>query len=251
MGVKVTSRRDRLACVAALLTPLAVSSIFVPFRTSVSNTDAVLVLVLVIVAVSANGLLLAGVLASASAAVWYDFFLTRPYESFSITRRGDIETTVLLLVIGVGISELAIWGRSQASLAMRQAGYLSGLHDAAAAAASGTSVPALIREVSRQLTQLLGLENCRFQPGVAGVGQPARLQTDGRVTVGSTDWDVQAQGLPPTREIELLVESGGLLQGRFLLRAAVDSHPTIAERLVAIAFADQVGAALAAQQSAA
>ena len=251
VGVKITTRRDRIACIAALLAPLAISAVFVPFRASVSNTDAALVLVLAIVAVSANGLLLAGVIASASAAVWYDFFLTRPYESFSITRREDIETTVLLLVIGVGVSELAIWGRRQASLAVRQAGYLSGLHDAAAAAAAGTSVPALINAVSAQLTQLLGLEQCRFQRGVAGVGQPARLLADGRVMVGPAEWDVETLGLPTVPEIELLVEIGGLLLGRFLLRARVDSHPTHAQRLVAVAFAGQVGAALGAQQSAA
>ena len=251
MVTKVGTHRDRVACVAALLAPLAISALFVPFRGSVSSTDAALVLVLVIVAVAANGLVLAGILASVSAAVWYDFFLTRPYESLSITRRGDIETTVLLLVIGVAVSELAVWARQQASLATRQAGYLSGLHDAAAAAAAGESVSNLIRNVSEQITQLLELERCRFQPRVAGLGQPARLLADGRVVAGAADWDVQAHGLPTTQEIELLVESGGLLQGRFLLRAGPGSHPTLSQRLVAVAFADQVGAALAAQQSAA
>jgi K+-sensing histidine kinase KdpD len=38
-----------------------------------------------------------------SVAVWFDFFLTQPYERFTITRRTDIETTVLLLVIGVAV----------------------------------------------------------------------------------------------------------------------------------------------------
>jgi hypothetical protein len=46
------------------------------------------------------------------------------------------------------------------------------------------------------------------------------------------------------RDIELLVESGGRLQGRFLLRAAPDQLPTLAQRLVAVTLAAQVGAAL-------
>jgi K+-sensing histidine kinase KdpD len=248
VDVKVATRRDGVAFVAALLAPLAISAMFVPFRASVSNADAALALVLVIVAVAANGLLLAGVIASASAAVWYDFFLTRPYESLSITRRGDIETTVLLLVIGVGVSELAVWGRRQASLAVRQAGYLSGLHDASAAAAAGTSAAALVQAVAEQLTRLLRLEQCRFQPGVAGLGEPARLRPDGRMTVGRAEWDVETRGLPARQDIELLVESGGLLLGRFLLRASADSRPTRAQLLVAVTLADQVGAALAVQQ---
>jgi K+-sensing histidine kinase KdpD len=47
-------------------------------------------------------------------AVWFDFFLTQPYERFTITRRTDIETTVLLLVIGVAVTEIAVWGAASA-----------------------------------------------------------------------------------------------------------------------------------------
>jgi len=82
--------RDRLAMLAALAAPLALAAILVPFRTSFPNTDAALALILVVVAVAANGDRLAGVLAAVSAAVWFDFFLTQPYERFSITSRTDI-----------------------------------------------------------------------------------------------------------------------------------------------------------------
>src|SRR5262245_65821231 len=81
--------RDRLAVVAALAAPLALTAILVPFRHDFPNTDAALALVLVVVAVAANGYRLAGYLAALSAAVWFDFFLTRPYEEFAITRRED------------------------------------------------------------------------------------------------------------------------------------------------------------------
>jgi K+-sensing histidine kinase KdpD len=50
----------------------------VPFRASFPNTDAALALLLVVVAVAANGYRLAGYLAALAAAVWFDFFLTRP-----------------------------------------------------------------------------------------------------------------------------------------------------------------------------
>src|ERR1700719_5440226 len=93
--------RDRLAVLAAVAAPLALAAVLVPFRTSFPNTDAALAMLLVVVAVAANGYRLAGVLAAVSTAVWFDFFLTEPYERFSITSRNDVETTVLLLVIGV------------------------------------------------------------------------------------------------------------------------------------------------------
>ena len=236
--------RDRLALVAAFAAPLALAAILVPWRASFPNTDAALVLILVVVAVAANGYRLAGYVAALSAGIWFDFFLTRPYERFTILRRADIETTVLLLVIGVAVTELAVWGRRQHAVASRRAGYLDGIGAAAQAAVAGGSPSDLIDQVSMQLTGLLALQSCRFQYGVAGLGQPARLQHDGTVTAGRQAPDADPSGLPPGRDTELLVESGGILQGRFLMTPAPGARSSLEQRLLAIAFADQVGAAL-------
>ena len=94
-------------------------------------------LILLVVAVAANGYRLAGYVAALSAAVWFDFFLTRPYERFTILRRADVETTVLLLLIGVAVTELAVWARHQHAVASRRAGYLDGISAAAQAAVAG------------------------------------------------------------------------------------------------------------------
>ena len=66
--------RDRLAVLAALVVPVVVAVILVPFRSSIPNTDAALVMILVVVAVAANGYRLAGILAALSVAVWFDFW---------------------------------------------------------------------------------------------------------------------------------------------------------------------------------
>ena len=237
--------RDRLAVLAALIAPLALAAVLVPFRASFPNTDAALAMLLVVVAVAANGYRLAGILAAVSTAVWFDFFLTQPYERFSITHRTDIETTVLLLVIGVAVTEIAVWGRRQYATASRRAGYLDGINSAAQAVAAGGSAPALIEQVTGQLTRLLSLRSCSFQYGVAGIGLPARLQHDGLVTIGQRAWNVDAEGFPSSTDTELLVESGGMFQGRFLMTPAPGARPTLEQRLLAVAFADQVGAALA------
>jgi K+-sensing histidine kinase KdpD len=250
MQVRRRLSRDALAVLAAVAVPLALAAILLPFRASFPNTDATLALLLVVVAVASNGYRLAGILAALSAAVWFDFFLTRPYERFTITRRADIETTVLLLAIGVAVTEIAVWGRRQHVAASRRAGYLDGISTAAKAVATGGSPAALIEQVSGQLTELLSLRSCRFQYGIAGIGRPARLQRDGRVTAGSRPWGVQYEGLPHGTDTELLVETGGLLQGRFLMTPAPDARSTLEQRLIAIGFADQVGAALASSQPA-
>ena len=237
--------RDRAAVLVGLCAPLALAAILVPFRSSFPNTDAALALILVVVAVAASGNRLAGILAAVSAAVWFDFFLTQPYERFSITSRTDIETTVLLLVIGVSVTEIAVWGRRQHAAASRRAGYLEGLNSAAQAVAAGDSPAVLIELVTRQLTPWISLRSCSFQYGIAGIGQPARLHHDGSVTAGHRTWDVDAEGFPGDTDVEVLVETSGVFQGRFMMAPVPGARPTLEQRLLAVAFADQVGAALA------
>jgi K+-sensing histidine kinase KdpD len=235
----------QVAALAGLAAPLALTAVLIPFRDSVPNTDAALALVLVVVAVAAAGYRLAGIVAAVSAAVWFDFFLTVPYERFSITRHTDIETTVLILAVGVAVTEIAVRGRRQHAAAARRAGYLDGINAAARAVATGTEAQQLVQQVCDQLTRLLGLTACRFQDGAAGIGHPPRLLRDGRVATATRIWDPGREGLPPGRDTELLAESGGLLQGRFLLTPGPEARPTLEQRLVAVGLADQAGAALA------
>src|SRR5438067_908879 len=51
--------------------------------------------------------------------------LTVPYNRFTIANRDDIENTVLLVVIGAAVTEIAMWGRRQQARASRQSGYLA------------------------------------------------------------------------------------------------------------------------------
>jgi hypothetical protein len=93
--------------------------------------------------------------------------------------------------------------------------------------------------------QLLSLRSCSFQYGVAGLARPARLRRDGSVAIGQRAWNVDTEGFPAGYDTELLVESGGMFQGRFLMAPAPGARPTLEQRLLAVALADQVGAALA------
>jgi K+-sensing histidine kinase KdpD len=237
---QVAGNRDLLAVAAGLTGPLALSAVLVPFRASFPNTDAALTLLLVVVAVAASGSRAAGLLASASAAAWFDFFRTVPYERFAITRRDDIGTTLLLLAVGAAVTEIAGWGHRQHGAASRRAGYLDGINAAAKAVATGNEAGALIEQVCARLIVLLELRACRYEDGVAGIGSPPRLRRDGQVARLGRVYD----DLPAGTSTELLVEAGGLLQGRFLLTAG-NRTTTREQRLVAIAFADQAGAALA------
>ena len=139
---------------------------------------------------------------------------------------------MLLLVIGVAVTELAVWGRREHAAASRRAGYLDGIGVTVEAVAAGEGPSELIDEVSGQLTRVLSLRSCRWQYGVAGLGHPARLKHNGQVTARDLTWDVVSAGLPPDTETELLVENGGLLQGRFLLTPVPGTRPTREQLLV-------------------
>jgi hypothetical protein len=72
------------------------------------------------------------------------------------------------------------------------------------------------------------------------------MEHDGTVTTAQQQpWDVGAEGFPPGIDTELLVEGGGLFQGRFLMTPSPGARPTLEQRLLAVALADQAGAALA------
>ena len=51
----------------------------------------------------------------------------RPFGRFTITDLNDIDLTVLLVLVGVAVTEIALWGRRQEARASRLADYLDGV----------------------------------------------------------------------------------------------------------------------------
>jgi K+-sensing histidine kinase KdpD len=235
---------------AAVLVPLIVCAALVPFRDSFDNANAALLLVLVLVAVASFGIRPAGVVAAVSSAVWFDFLLTVPFNRLTIENQDDIETTILLVVIGAAVTEIAIWGRRQQARASRQSGYLAGVMTTSQAIANGGSTEDLIDQVRAELIAVLRIDDCRFLAGGKRAHVP-QLNQDGSVTYRDRVLKVERDGLPTDAEIELVVQHAGVVRGRLLLTAASRiSRPDLEQRLVAVALADQVGAALASQEAA-
>lgn len=239
-------RRDALWLVPAVAAPPVLAAALVPFRESFANTDAALLLVLLVVAVAAgSGRRLPGVVTALSAGLWFDVLLTRPYQRLSIENRSDVETAVLLLLVGVAVSELADWGRRQQASAGRQAAYVAGIQGAMEAIARASSPDAVVGSACEQLTHLLGLRRCRFDAELAaGRGGHPRLRPDGQVEVDGGVCDIEHFGLPTTRDIDLPVVGERGHRGCFVLSAATGARPSLAQRLAAVALADQVAAAL-------
>jgi K+-sensing histidine kinase KdpD len=243
--------RHRSGVIAiAAVAPLAACALLVPFRDDVANTNAALGLVLLVVAAAATGIRPAGLVAAASSAAWFDFFLTEPYQHFAINDHADIETAVLLVLVGVAVTEVALWGRRQQAQASRQEGYLNGVVSTAGLVAAGrSSSQSLIGHVADQIVDILDIDACRFESvtesGSTGAQRLPRLEHDGTVTRDGRTVEVDRHGLPVDSEIELRVQHAGTTRGRFLLTASTRlSRPTAIQRQVAVTLADQVGSAV-------
>ena len=236
---RIRLHRDQIALAAAVFLPLAVAAVLVPFRSSLANTASALILVAVVVAVAALGNRFCGFVATVSATVWFDFFLTRPYEKLAITHRPDIETAVSLFVVGIIVTELAARNRHHHATAAEEADFVGRIYDVSELATSGAVVREVIDRVQHELIALLHLRACRYEAGSSD--RPMmRLEHDGRVFLGGRVWGVHRMGLPGP-EIELVVQSQGRRTGRFVMTPTPGYEVSLERRVVAVAIADQVG----------
>jgi len=227
---------------AAVVGPLAVAAALVPVRGHVQNTNVALVLVVVVVAVAATGRRFAGALAALSASLWFDFFFTSPYLSFTIAHRDGVETTVLLFAVGVVVAELAAWGRRSRAAASQGWQGITQIHAVVEMVAAGEPAETVVRTVADDLRTILLLRDCRFDRRFVGPGT-ARLERNGEVTVGNLGWSAEHMGLP-SGEVDLVVHYRGEPVGRFVLMPTTGQPVSLERRVVAVALADQVGPAV-------
>jgi hypothetical protein len=237
---------DRLALAAALVGVPAVAVALIPLRGHVENTNIALIMVVAVVAVAITGRRVAAGLAAVSAAFWFEFFFTVPYNSPSVARGDDALTAGLLLLVGLAVGQLAAWALGQRDEARRGRVDIGRIHYAAELAAQGESVDHLILAVSLELRDLLFLRDCRFSHGITDEQLPS-LGHDGRVRWGDLGWGTDTLGLP-SKGVTLAAHGQGRVVGTFTLLPTPGVLVGDDRLLVAVALADQVGAALAGYQ---
>ena len=233
--------RDQIAVLAAVVMPLGIAAILVPFRSSFADTASALILVSVI-AVAALGNRVSGIVATVGATLWFDYFLTRPYEKLAITHRPDIETAVCLFVVGILVTELAARNRHHSATAAEEADYVSLLYAVSELTASRVPASEILDRVRGELVDLLHLRACRYESHL-GDRPTMRLEHDGQVWLGGRIWSVDRMGLPGP-QMELLVQPRGEPLGRFVLTPTPGYPVSFKRRVVAVALADQVGTSL-------
>ncbi len=231
-----------LVAVGGLL-PLVVCLLLSSLRDVMANTNAALVLVLVVVGAASLGSRATGWVSAAVSAAGFDILLTQPYGELTIHSAADVQTTVLILLIGVAVTELASWGRRQQARAGEQHGYLQGILESTGALATAGSASTLTAQVETQLVDLLDLDTAHYVRRLAG---PAPVVgPDGTLTHRGLVLDVDRTGLPTDTEVWLPVGPADAGLGGFRLVAATHvSRPTRQQRQVAALLAEHVAGAL-------
>jgi hypothetical protein len=235
------------AWLSALVLPIGVAAAFIPLRAHVAATDIALVLTVVILVAATLGGRVVGAVAAFDAAFAFDFFYTRPYHSLRIDRAEEIETAVLMLIVGVAIGEIVTRSKRDRFAAHVSRSNLERVSRITELAAGGEPPGRLIRVARRELMNLLDLNDCEFERPPFFDALP-RLSHSGLSIPPRLGADPRADADRATR-VELPIWAEGLEIGRFVLVLADDATGLefLPEaRTSALALADQLGIALLA-----
>jgi hypothetical protein len=240
---------DRYAPVAYAiggLAPIAVGAAMVGARGELDTTNVALLLVLVIVATAAFSGRGPAALSAVVAALSYEFFFTRPYDSLRIDRLDDVVTTSILLAIGLSVGQLAVHARHMRRDARRGRDELASMRRMSERAAAGADAHDLVELAVAELTSLLSLLGCRFETVSTGPVLPV-LERSGRIESPYRRVDADGELALPPLGVRLPVVGDGHQIGSLVLEPDPTVGVTLEARVVAVALADQLGAALAAR----
>ena len=223
----------------AVLVPLVVAAVLGLLRGDLASSAAAIVLVIPVVGAAATGDRWAGVLAALAGAAGFDYFLTAPYLSVSISRPEDVELAVALLLVGLAVTELALWGHRQSAAAALRQEYLDDLVRLLDLPAdpSGRALPSAI---CAAVTSVLRIDRTEWVQGTPSQDH-ALIDPEGVVRQHGHVLPVQLAGLPADGSVSIPVSRGGRVVGHFRLVAASRAvRPSAEELRAAVLLANSV-----------
>jgi hypothetical protein len=242
-------RRDEdptIPIVIAALVPLFVGMALVGVRGEIDSEITALALVLTVVAGGRIGGRAGGLVAAVTAAMSFDFFHTRPYLSLKIIDAKDVETTVLLLLVGLAVGGIAGRARREQQFVRQGVNPSLALARVLAVAADGCAEDVTL-SVRAELLNLLSLQECWFTSEpvtLTMIDRGGTIRGDGPVNFGG-DFALPVEG------VAVPVTWNNRCFGYVAAIPVPGVIVTGENRRVAVAMAEVLGLALAAEPAAA
>lgn len=218
----------------AVVLPLVTAAALIPVRADHGPTAA-MVLVVPVVLVALIGGTLPAILASVTAGLAYDFFLTAPYYQLVIDDPDDVVTAITLVAVGLVVGVLS---SRLAHTRARDTARSTELHNLLAFAHATTTNPepgaleALARE---HITSVLDLRSCEWKPGLRG-GEAPTLLPDGSIMGYLAELNPDRAKLPAV--LDLPAVAGTTEVGHFVLTPKPGQVSSLEERLTASTIAE-------------
>jgi K+-sensing histidine kinase KdpD len=226
------------------LVAIGASLALVPLRDVIDNANVALSMVLVVVVCGYFGGRVAGVGAAVGATLGFDFFHTQPYLHLRIHSSDDVVTTVLLLVIGLVVGQLAVRARRHEQRAEAGHTEVDRVWRVAELAARDADPRDIETAVRAELLSLLHLTDCRYEPGVVTalpVMAPEGMVPDTLLVYRDGGFQLPAGGFA------LRVGIGDRTFGHFVCRPTPGMGIPTDAKHVAIVLVDELALALAAR----
>jgi hypothetical protein len=226
---------------------LVAAGVLVGIRGEILNANVALVLVLFVLAGAVIGGRMAGVVSALFAATAFDFFHTKPYNTLKISHPSDLETTVLLLLVGLLIGEVSSWSMRLRARLRSSGDEIRRMHRVAELAVGGDTADDLTLTVTAELMDTLQLRDCYFErpPYLA---EFAVLERTGQLH--ATPFYFTREGFELPRDgVALPVVGPAGEVGRFVMMPTPGVGASKERRLIAVALADQLGMVLSARRA--
>jgi hypothetical protein len=222
---------------------ITAAAALVSVREHFATVNVALILVLFILLGAVIGGRIAGLTSALAAAASLDFFHTQPYNSLKIDNAADIEATVLLLLVGFAIGEIAVRADHIRAAVSGHRQELKRVQRIARLAANGESDDDLISAVAAELTETLHLRGCTFErPPFRG--SFATLEPTGAIRGGDLRCYTKDGFELPREGVALPVTANGQPLGRFVLTPVPGAGVSLDRRIIAASLADQLSVAL-------
>ncbi len=218
----------------------------VSWRDDIGATNVALLVTLVVV-VAATADRAAGVATALVAAFSYNFFHTVPYRSLRIDNGVDVLTVVMLVVIGLVVSEISARARSAITVSDRRGDAEHALEHTTELLARGAAVSEMWEAVHDDLVRLVHVADCHFEEASdpsQDITQLPLVSRSGAFETWRRVW-VDSGFQIPEGGAAIPVIHAGVTYGQIVLTPQPGVGSLREERRLAVALADQLGIAVA------